>query len=107
MKVVRWDQSAQRFSDEKMQKVGLFSSERFFLDLYCLEPDQAQKPHAHDGSDKVYLVAEGRGSFRVGDETRVLAAGEGVQAESGEVHGILNDSGERLVVIVFMAPPPS
>ncbi|MCZ6823318.1 MAG: cupin domain-containing protein, partial [Deltaproteobacteria bacterium] len=61
MKIVRWDAAAHRFSSEKMQKVGLFSSERFFLDLYCLEPGQSQKPHAHDGSDKVYLVVEGRG----------------------------------------------
>ncbi|MCZ6822293.1 MAG: cupin domain-containing protein, partial [Deltaproteobacteria bacterium] len=91
---------------EKMQKVGLFSSERFFLDLYCLEPGQSQKPHAHDGSDKVYLVVEGRGRFRVAGEEQSLDAGEGVMAGSGDVHGIANDSEERLVVLTLMAPPP-
>ena len=73
MKVVRWDAEAQRFAADKMQKVGLFASERFFLDLYCLEPGQTQKAHAHDGSDKVYLVVEGSGSFRVGDDTATLS----------------------------------
>ena len=106
MKVVRWDQQAWRFSDEKMQKVGLFASERFFLDLYCLEPGQIQKPHAHEGSDKVYLVVEGTGRFRVGDDEAALSPGEGVRAASGEVHGIVNDSDARLVVLTLMAPPP-
>ncbi len=106
MKIVRWDAAAHRFSSEKMQKVGLFSSERFFLDLYCLEPGQSQKPHAHDGCDKVYLVVNGRGRFRVGVEEQSLGAGEGVMASSGDVHGIVNDSEERLVVLTLMAPPP-
>ena len=107
MKVVRWDRSAQRFSEEKMQKVGLFSSERFFLDLYCLEPGQSQKAHAHAGSDKVYLVAEGSGRFRIGGEESSLHAGQAVMAPSGEEHGIVNDSDGRLVVLTLMAPPPA
>jgi mannose-6-phosphate isomerase-like protein (cupin superfamily) len=106
MKVLRWDSPAFAFSPEKLKKVGLFETERFFLDLYCLEPGQAQKPHAHDGCDKVYLVVEGRGRVRVGDEERALARGEAVLAASGEVHGLLNDSAERLVVLTFMSPPP-
>jgi quercetin dioxygenase-like cupin family protein len=106
MKIVRWDRPAWRFAGEKMQKVGLFASERFFCDVYCLEPGQEQRPHAHDGSDKVYLVVEGSGRFRVGDEERTLAAGEATLAAPGEVHGIANDSGARLVVLTFMSPPP-
>lgn len=107
MKVVRWDDEARRFSPEKMQKVGLFASEGFFLDLYCLEPGQSQKPHAHEGSEKVYLVQEGRGHFRVGEEERELRAGEAVLAAAGDVHGIVNDSPERLVVLTLMVAPPS
>jgi mannose-6-phosphate isomerase-like protein (cupin superfamily) len=107
MRVVRWDASARRFAPEKLQKVGLFASERFFCDLYCLEPGQSQKAHAHAGSDKVYLVVEGSGRFRVGEAERTLGAGEAVMAPSEAPHGIENDSGERLVVLTFMAPPPS
>lgn len=107
MKVVRWDAAAQRFAGEKMQKVGLFSSERFFCDLYCLEPGQSQKAHAHAGSDKVYLVIEGSGEFQVGEERRRLGPGEATLAPSDDVHGIVNDSRGRLVVLTFMAPPPS
>jgi len=45
-RVLRFDASAYRFAPGKMQKVGLFSTPGFFLDLYCLEPGQAQKPAA-------------------------------------------------------------
>jgi mannose-6-phosphate isomerase-like protein (cupin superfamily) len=106
MRVQRWDASAWAWKSEKLSKVPLFESERFFLDLYCLEPGQSQKPHAHVGCDKVYLVTEGRGRFRVGDGERELGPGEAVMASSGEVHGIENDSGARLVVLTLMAPPP-
>jgi quercetin dioxygenase-like cupin family protein len=107
MKVVRWDASAWSFSSEKMKKVGLFETEHFFLDLYCLEPGQTQTPHAHTGCDKVYLVTQGRARVRVGDEERTLAAGEAVIAAPGEVHGLLNDSTERAVVLTLMAPKPA
>ncbi len=107
MNVVRWDSQAARFAAEKMQKVGLFSRERFFLDLYCLEPGQFQKVHAHEGSDKVYLVAEGEGRIQIGDESRTLVAGEAVMATSGELHGIANESSKRLLVLTLMAPPPT
>jgi mannose-6-phosphate isomerase-like protein (cupin superfamily) len=106
VKIARWDASAARFSPEKLSKVALFASERFFLDLYCLEPGQSQKPHAHTGSDKVYLVVEGRGEFEIGDEKRSLGPGEGTFAPSGVVHGVRNDSGARLVVLTWMSPPP-
>ena len=106
MQVVRWDASARRFADEKMQKVGLFATERCFCDLYCLEPGQSQKAHAHAASDKVYLVVEGAGRFRVGDEEATLSEGEAVLAPADSPHGIENDSGARLVVLTFMAPPP-
>ncbi len=106
MKVARFDRSAQRFSPEKLAKVPLFASERFFLDLYCLEPGQAQKTHAHAGSDKVYLVVEGTGLFEIGDEKRRLGPGEGTFAPAGAPHGVANDSAERLVVLTWMSPPP-
>ena len=43
-----------RFSTEKLQKVNLFETERMFADVYCLEPGQEQKRHAHSGADKIY-----------------------------------------------------
>jgi quercetin dioxygenase-like cupin family protein len=98
--------SQRRFDAAKMQKLNLFETDRFFLDVYCLEPGQAQKAHAHAGSDKVYAVLEGSVHARVGSETQELRAGEAVLAEAGSEHGIENRSQARAAVLVLMAPKP-
>ena len=67
MNIVEVDR-ARVFSPEKMQKNNLFETDRFFCDVYCLEPGQSQAPHDHAASDKVYLVLEGEGTFQVGSE---------------------------------------
>jgi mannose-6-phosphate isomerase-like protein (cupin superfamily) len=95
------------FSEEKMQKNALFDSPHLFYDLYCLLPDQSQKVHAHEDSDKVYYVLEGTGRFTVGDEEKDLPQGNTVIAPAGEPHGVRNASGENLVLLVTMAPKPS
>ncbi len=96
-----------QFSKEKMKKNGLFETDRFFCDLYCFEPGQAQAPHTHANEDKVYYVVEGRGSFKVGEEEKELAAGDIVLAPAGQNHGVANRGGQRLVTLVFVTPKPS
>jgi mannose-6-phosphate isomerase-like protein (cupin superfamily) len=96
-----------RFSTEKMQKVNLFETDRMFADLYCLESGQEQKSHKHEGADKIYFVLEGTGRFRIGDEERELARNEIALAPSGLEHGVRNESPDRLVLLVFMAPNPN
>ena len=56
------------FNFEKMKKVGLFDTDNFFCYIYCLEPGQFQKVHSHEGSDKVYMVLQGKGKVTVGSE---------------------------------------
>ena len=94
------------FSREKMHKNRVFETERMSCDVYCFEPGQTQAVHAHDGSDKVYFVLEGTGTFRVGDSERELRKDEFAVAESGTRHGVENRSGGRLTVLVFVAPRP-
>lgn len=89
-----------------MQKNALFDSPHLFYDTYCLLPGQAQKVHAHEGSDKVYYVLEGTGRFTVGGEERSLGESTAVIARAGEPHGVSNESGENLVLLVTMAPRP-
>jgi mannose-6-phosphate isomerase-like protein (cupin superfamily) len=98
---------AASFSEEKMQKNVLFDSEHLFYDLYCLLPGQVQKVHAHDGSDKVYYVLRGTGRFTVGEEEEDLGIGHAVIARAEEQHGVRNEGGEELVLLVTMAPRPS
>ncbi len=95
------------FSEEKMKKNALFDSPHLFYDAYCLLPGQAQKVHAHEGSDKVYYVLRGTGSFTVGEEERDLGEGNAVLASAGDQHGVRNETQEELVLLVTMAPRPS
>jgi mannose-6-phosphate isomerase-like protein (cupin superfamily) len=95
------------FSEEKMKKNSLFDSPYLFYDTYCLLPGQAQKVHAHEGSDKVYYVLRGTGRFTVGDDEEDLDEGHAVIARAGVPHGVRNQSEENLVLLVTMAPKPS
>ena len=95
------------FSQEKMQKNPLFDSPNLFYDAYCLLPGQSQKVHSHEGSDKVYFVVRGAGRFTIGDEGADLTEGDAVIACAGVPHGVSNDSGDELVLLVTMAPRPS
>ena len=96
-----------RFADEKMQKIGLLETDRFFLDLYCLKPGQAQKLHTHASSDKVYYVLKGQATVRVGADQHDLTHGQAVLVPAGQEHGVTNASGEPLMLLVFVTPKPS
>lgn len=92
--------------DDKMGKSTLFRSERLLLGLNAFEPGQQHAAHAHEGTDKAYVVLEGHGTFTVGADAMRAEAGDVVVAPSGVPHGVVNDSGERLLVLVTLAPPP-
>ena len=98
---------AARFSSEKMAKVNLFETERMFCDVYGIEPGQQQKVHAHQGADKIYVVLEGSGTFRIGSEEKELGPEMVVLAPSGVQHGVVNTGDTRLMLVVFMAPNPN
>ncbi len=98
--------SLARFADDKMQKAALFDSPRFFCDLYCLAPGQAQRMHAHTDSDKVYYVLTGQATVQVGEEQATVDPGWAVLAPSGTDHGVSNRSCDPLTILVFMAPRP-
>lgn len=94
------------FKPEKLNKVSLFDTDKFFCDVYCLGPGQSQKIHAHEGSDKMYYVLEGQGRVTVGSEEKELNADDITLAPAGEEHGVANHSESNLVMLVFMAPKP-
>ena len=96
-----------RFAADRMAKITLAATPRVQLDLYALEPGQAQKVHTHDDQDKVYVVLEGRGRFTVGDVEEMLEPGEAIVAAAGAAHGVVNDSGARLLLLVLVSPPPA
>jgi quercetin dioxygenase-like cupin family protein len=95
-----------RFSDEKMQKIPVFGSEKYFFDLYCLRSGQDQRVHAHPESDKIYFVLRGTGRFHIGEQEQDLGPGQTVVARPNQLHGVKNISADDLVLLVFMSPRP-
>ena len=95
-----------RFSDDKMQKISVFDSAKYFCDLYCLKSGQDQRIHSHAESDKIYFVLRGKGTFHIAGEEKELGVGEIVIARPGEAHGVRNAAAEDLVLLVFMTPRP-
>ena len=95
-----------RFASDKMRKNNLFTTDRLFCDLYCFEAGQAQAPHSHAGSDKIYFIIDGTARVRVGAEEREASTGTAVLAPAGALHTITNLGLGRLVVLVVMAPKP-
>ena len=96
-----------RFAGEKMQKVNLFETAQMFCDVYCLEPGQQQKLHSHEGATKFYYVIEGEAEITIGERTETVGPGVLAHSAPGEAHGVANNSAERLVLLVSMAPNPN
>jgi mannose-6-phosphate isomerase-like protein (cupin superfamily) len=91
---------------DKMAKVALAATPRALLDLYCLSPGQAQKPHTHGDQDKIYVVLEGCGRIHVDGREEAVTAGDAVVARAGVVHGVANDGSDPLLLLVVVTPPP-
>jgi mannose-6-phosphate isomerase-like protein (cupin superfamily) len=96
---------SRHFSPAKMQKVNLFATTRFFCNLYCLESNQAHEPERPTDSDQMYLVLEGRGRVQVDSESAEIGPGQAVLAPAGTSHGVANATPDRLILMVFLAPP--
>ena len=89
---------------EKFYKTNLWEGQHAMTGLNCLEPNQSQSVHAHQGADKFYFVLEGTGRFKIGDEEREAVAGTLVIAPAGVPHGVTNTGGKRLSLLVAIAP---
>jgi mannose-6-phosphate isomerase-like protein (cupin superfamily) len=96
-----------KFSPEKIAKTNLFESERMFCDVYGVAPGQEQKPHAHEGSDKIYYVVEGCGLFKVAADVREVGEKNAVHVPAGVEHSVRNDGASNLTLLVLMAPHPN
>jgi mannose-6-phosphate isomerase-like protein (cupin superfamily) len=97
---------ARRFAAEKLVKSPLFATPRLYLDVYGLLPGQAQKVHSHAGSDKVYVVLDGRARVTLGAEEAELGPGEAVLCPAGVAHGVAAAGAEPCALLVATAPPP-
>ena len=95
-----------QFAPDRMAKTTVGQGEYLFAGLNAFEAGQEHAPHVHEGQDKLYIVLEGSGMVNVGEEAKILSAGDAAFAPSGVLHSIRNPGPHRLVVMAVLAPPP-
>jgi len=79
-----------------MQKMG--------CGLVVLEPGKKAWPlHEHYAQEELFIILEGEGSIRYGDESYPVKAGDVIFTPPGKgtAHQIINTSGERLRYLAF------
>lgn len=89
---------------EKFYKTALWQGKHVMVGLNCLEPNQTQPVHAHQGADKFYFVLEGAGRFTIGEEEHDAGSGSLIVAPAGVLHGVTNTGNDRLSLLVAIAP---
>jgi quercetin dioxygenase-like cupin family protein len=72
--------------------------------LWRLTPGQASTKHRHVDTTELYVVLEGTGRMRIGDDVHTLAPLSSVLVEPAIVRQIFNDLDEDALWLVFGTP---
>ncbi|MDX6721383.1 MAG: hypothetical protein QOJ63_3637, partial [Solirubrobacteraceae bacterium] len=73
--------------------------------LWRLTPGQASTRHRHVTQTELYVVLEGSGRIRIGDELHTLEPLSSALVEPGEVRQVFNDTQADALWLVVGAPP--
>lgn len=75
--------------------------------LWRIEPGQASTRHRHRSTEELYLLLEGTGKLRVGDELLVLEPMDAVLVEPETLRQPFNDTGADQLWLIVGAPTES
>ena len=78
--------------------------------LWRLRPGQASTRHRHAAHEELYVLIEGEGRIRIGDEVLTLGRGDTLLVEPATVRQVFNDAepgeeGRDALWLVVGAPP--
>jgi uncharacterized cupin superfamily protein len=73
--------------------------------LWRLHPGQASTKHRHVGQEELYVLLEGTGRLRVGDDALTLAPLSSVAVDPETVRQLFNDTESDQLWLVVGAPP--
>jgi len=73
--------------------------------LWRLAPGQASTRHRHDSEDELYVLLEGRGRIRIGDDLLTLEPLSALYVEADTVRQVFNDTDADALWLVAGAPP--
>lgn len=84
---------------------GQFGSQNLAVTWVEGEPGSEQAVHSHDGREQVYVIVQGRGAMRVGDEVEEVSAGTSILVPPGTDHSIRNIGEDNLIYVSATSPP--
>jgi quercetin dioxygenase-like cupin family protein len=73
--------------------------------LWRLRPGQASTRHRHRSTTELYLLIEGTGRIRVGEDLHTLEPLDSVLVDPDEIRQLFNDTGADQLWLVAGAPP--
>jgi mannose-6-phosphate isomerase-like protein (cupin superfamily) len=79
-------------------------AENLGMRLWRLRPGQASTKHRHRVTEELYLVLEGTGRMRVGDELLTLEPMSAVLVEPRDMRQVFNDTDSDQLWLVAGAP---
>ncbi|MFH1473874.1 MAG: cupin domain-containing protein [Candidatus Aenigmatarchaeota archaeon] len=65
------------------------------------EKGETIKSHYHKETSEVFYILKGNGIFFIGDNKQRYKEGDVLFCEAGERHGVINDTDEEFVWLVF------
>jgi len=80
-------------------------AERLGTRMWRLEPGQASTRHRHRDQEELYLLLEGEGRVRIGEEVLTLAPLDTMLIEPGTTRQLFNDTEADQLWLVVGAPP--
>jgi quercetin dioxygenase-like cupin family protein len=73
--------------------------------LWRLEPGQASTKHRHDEQEELYVLLEGTGRARIGEEVLTLSPLDALLVDPDTVRQLFNDTDADQLWLVLGAPP--
>ena len=71
------------------------------IQIVKAEKGTSIKPHYHKRTSEVFYILKGNGILFVGNNKERRKEGDVIFCEPGETHGVINDTGEDFVWLVF------
>lgn len=90
--------------NEWLCRPDLVAAEKLLLVRANMEPMHCHPFHVHPHREEIIYVVEGRAEQWVGNEFRILQAGEIAHIPAGTVHATYNPHPEPLVFLALLSP---
>lgn len=91
-------------NNEWLCRPDLVAAEKLLLVRANMAPGRCHPFHFHPHREEIIHVVYGRAEQWVGDEYRILSAGEIAHIPAGAIHGTYNPFAEPLVFLAILSP---